>query len=211
MPYTAPPVAVDGTPIASAHVNTLSANSTWFNGLLGSPTAAGQAPISTSTSAATYGLLAAANLVAGAVGTAQLADQTITAAQLEPGAIGAAQLADDVALAVPPSGLGGWFRTAAEIPVGWARETAGDGRFFVGAGSTFSVTFTEATSPGSSWSHQHAVAASLGSASPSTTEANFSPGGATAAHGTHGHSYGASTSDTAWTIPSRGYVAARRA
>jgi len=50
-----------------------------------------------------------------------------------------------------PSGLGGFFATAAGIPAGWTRYTNGDGRLLVGAGTTFSVTFTENTAVGSNW------------------------------------------------------------
>lgn len=54
-----------------------------------------------------------------------------------------------------PSGLIGAFETAAAIATGWARYTAADGRMLVGAGSVFSVTWTEATNYGAAWSHKH--------------------------------------------------------
>lgn len=215
MPYTTPPDAVDGTPVASAHVNTLAANSSWFNGLLGTPMAAGQAPISTSTGAATYGLLTSANLQDNAVGTTQLADASIVSAQIAPGAVDATILASDVVARIPAVGLGAWVRAAADIASGWSRETAGDGRFFVGAGTTFSVTFVEETDYGSSWSHTHpfgtGVGVTVAAGSPATVETNFSPDATgQAAHG-HAHAMSGTTSSTTWTIPSRGYVAVRRA
>lgn len=54
-----------------------------------------------------------------------------------------------------PSGLIASFATAAAIAAGWTRFTSGDGRFLVGAGTTFSQTFTEGASAGSSWAHLH--------------------------------------------------------
>lgn len=58
-----------------------------------------------------------------------------------------------------PSGAGIWTPTAASIPSGYTRYTNLDGRIPVGAGTTFSVTWTENTSPGSSWSHAHGMTA----------------------------------------------------
>ena len=58
-----------------------------------------------------------------------------------------------------PSGLGCWVRSAAEIPAGFVRETTLDGLIPIGAGTSFSQTFVEATSYGSTWQHQHGVAA----------------------------------------------------
>jgi hypothetical protein len=56
-----------------------------------------------------------------------------------------------LAAAGVPSGLGGFFATAAGIAAGWARYTAADGRLLVGAGTTFSQTFTENTAYGANW------------------------------------------------------------
>lgn len=50
-----------------------------------------------------------------------------------------------------PSGLIGGFATAAGIASGWTRYTAADGRLLVGAGTTFSQTFTENTAVGANW------------------------------------------------------------
>jgi hypothetical protein len=212
MPFTTPPTAVDGTPVASAHVNTLSANSSWFNGLLQTPAAAGQVPQATSASAAAYGLLSAANVHDGAVGTAQYADLTIATAQLAAGAVDSTILASDVVARIPPSGLGAWVRLAGDIATGWSRETSGDGRFFVGAGTTFTVTFVEETNSGSSWAHDHPFTASIAAGSPSTVDTNFSPSGTgTAAHINHTHALSGTTNTASWVIPSRGYVAVRRA
>lgn len=78
---------------------------------------------------------------------------------------------------IVPAGLIAAFRTAAAIASGWTRFTDGDGRLLVGAGTTFSVTFTENTAVGASWAHDHAVgsytwggtAPASGSASAGTT------------------------------------------
>ena len=56
-----------------------------------------------------------------------------------------------------PSGLGFWVRKAADIPSGFTRDTSLDGLIPIGAGTTFSQTFTEETSYGSSWQHLHSV------------------------------------------------------
>lgn len=56
-----------------------------------------------------------------------------------------------------PSGLIAAFATAAAIASGWARYTTADGRMLVGAGTTFTVTYTENTAYGSSWAHGHTL------------------------------------------------------
>lgn len=129
-----------------------------------------------------------------------------------------------------PSGLIAAFETAASIPGGWGRYTAADGRMLVGAGSVFSVTWTEATSYGSSWSHTHADAGhSHGSGSLSvtgTTTAESNSGqsagtGTNRADAPHTHGFTASVGGTtnngtavissdAWMIPSRAIVWARK-
>lgn len=65
---------------------------------------------------------------------------------------------------VIPSGLGFWVRAAADIPAGFARDTAFDGVLLVGDGTTFGQTFNAGaslgqagTSYGSSWAHQHGI------------------------------------------------------
>jgi len=61
----------------------------------------------------------------------------------------------DLEVVAFPSGVGGWVRQASEIPSGFARESNLDGRIPVGAGTSFSVTYVEATNYGSAWAHQH--------------------------------------------------------
>jgi hypothetical protein len=63
--------------------------------------------------------------------------------------------------AVVPTGAIVAFDTAAHLTAagaGWTRHTAADGRFLVGAGTSFSQTFTEGTAYGAAWSHTHADA-----------------------------------------------------
>ena len=57
--------------------------------------------------------------------------------------------------ATVPAGLIAAFETAAAIASGWARYSSADGRMLVGAGTTFAVTYTEATDYGASWNHSH--------------------------------------------------------
>lgn len=56
-----------------------------------------------------------------------------------------------LAAAGVPSGMIAAFRTAAAIPAGWSRFNDGNGRMLVGAGATFSQTFTEDTAVGANW------------------------------------------------------------
>lgn len=49
-----------------------------------------------------------------------------------------------------PSGIIAFVPTAAQIPSGWTRYTAGDGRLLAGAGTVFSQTFPENANVGSS-------------------------------------------------------------
>lgn len=135
-----------------------------------------------------------------------------------------------------PSGLVASFRTAAEIAAGWNRETNLDGRMMVGAGTTFTVTFTEGQDYGASWAHIHAScsysASVTGSATGGAEDATAGPTGlnglATAGgvnlpttshtHSLEGVSFAVSasgtatgdSSSTAWAIPSRAYVFARK-
>jgi len=58
-----------------------------------------------------------------------------------------------------PAGMIAAFATAAEIPTGWSRYTAADGRLLVGAGQAIAgeTTFVENNAYGSSWGHRHAA------------------------------------------------------
>lgn len=85
-------------------------------------------------------------------------DYTRTRPRFRDGAGGLTDLAlfTDTVAGFPSGGILA-FETAAEIPSGFVRYTAADGRILVQAGTTFSVTFTEATSYGSSWAHNHGM------------------------------------------------------
>lgn len=55
-----------------------------------------------------------------------------------------------------PAGFGSWAPTAAEIPAGFARYTAANGRLLAQAGSAVSgVTFGEGANGGTAWTHTH--------------------------------------------------------
>jgi hypothetical protein len=56
-----------------------------------------------------------------------------------------------------PAGVIAGAASAASIPAGWVRYSAGDGRLLVGDGTTFSQTFTGSTNYGAAWSHSHAA------------------------------------------------------
>jgi len=113
-----------------------------------------------------------------------------------------------------PSGLIAAFATAAAIASGWARYTALDGRIPVGAGTTFSVTYTEATDYGSAWSHTPlgTIAVTIGAPS-ATHNVDDDAGGDPHATSDHTHSIASQTftgSATSWVIPSRAVVWAQK-
>lgn len=213
--FQTPPTATAGSVIASAHVNLLGSNDSWFSGLLASPTAIGQVPISSGTADAAYGYVGSNSIVGSAIGSLQLGSASVGSVQLASGAVGTAALGAALTPRLPPAGLGGWFRTAAEIASGWTREGSLDGRFAIGVGTLFGGTFDALTDYGASWGHAHTVAtsgsATLAAGSPGTVDTNFSGGGADAATAGHSHAVSATSGSTTWTIPARGYVAARRA
>jgi hypothetical protein len=114
--------------------------------------------------------------------------------------------------------------SAAQIPSGFTRYSALDGRMPVGAGTTFGVTFAEGTSGGSSWAHTHSTPVHQHSGAPmtiggsaaatgSTDQANVSTPGTAFALGGHTHSVSGSvggntandgngtSGPTTWTIP----------
>lgn len=144
MAFTSPPTAVTGAVIESADINVFRDNDNWFNALVPAPTGADQLLRSSSTSAAGFvndgdGSGIDADLLDGQHGS-----YYATAAGLAA-----------VEAAAFPSGVGAWVRKASEIPTGFTRESALDGRIPVGAGTTFTVTYVEETNYGSSWSHGH--------------------------------------------------------
>jgi hypothetical protein len=115
-----------------------------------------------------------------------------------------------------PSGLIGAFETAAAIATGWARYTAADGRMLVGAGTTFSTTFVEATNYGSAWSFTPSGSVTIVIASHSTTRRNANIAfGAGSDNVEDDHSHGITSqtftgASTTWAIPSRAVVWAQK-
>jgi hypothetical protein len=107
--------------------------------------------------------------------------------------------------AAVPTGLIAAFRTAAAIASGWTRFTDGDGRLLVGAGTTFSVTYTQDTAYGSSWAHGHTVSFNTGTST--TPGGSVQSGGAsTADPQNHVHPVSGSTADATWTPVARAVV-----
>lgn len=97
------------------------------------------------------------------------------------------------AIAAVPSGLIAAFATAGAIAAGWTRFTSGNGRFLIGAGTSFSQTFVEGASAGSSWTHLHGTTG--------TTVQSGSGASAAAA---------ANTADATWIPPSFTVVHAQK-
>lgn len=216
MSFTSPPTAVTGAVIESADINVFRDNDNWFNALLPAPSGAGQLLRSSSSSAAGFvndgaGSEIDADLLDGQHGSYYATASGLAA--LEASAF--------------PSGVGAWVRKASEIPTGFTRESALDGRIPVGAGTTFTVTFVEETDYGSSWAHQHTVAAhqhtySGTAGATSNTNGEYTNGGKSAVQVEHTHPYSGTTtlfpsdasptntSSTAWTIPSRAVVWIRK-
>jgi hypothetical protein len=108
-----------------------------------------------------------------------------------------------------PSGLIGAFANAGSIPAGWTRFTAADGRFLVGAGTTFGQTFTEGAGAGSSWAHSH----STGSYSVAVQNAgvgSVSSGSGSSAIAGHAHTFSGTGAETTWIPPCHTVVWARK-
>lgn len=202
-------LGVTGTTTAAAiSATSLTASGTVQGNVLASSVAPGTAPISVSSATKVPSLNV--DKVDGADASATPTANTI------PIADASGKL--DAWVTAPagfPTGYGGWVRQASEIPSGHARETNLDGRIPVGAGTTFSVTYVEATNYGASWSHGHSITGSISVTGPSgTNSAQTATGGGT--HGdatdshTHGLSGGYGVSTDAWTIPSRAVVWIRK-
>jgi hypothetical protein len=168
-------------------------------------------------------------LVGGSMSEAEV-DRIIPA-----GAIDGDRLKDGAVTPVKggvPSGLIAAFDTLAELTAAgatWARYTSGDGRLLIGAGTTFSQTFVEATNPGGNWTPASSVGVTIGSLGASssgiaaTSEGGFLAridGGTTEAPPkTHGHpapsitlsgAPGITGTGTAWLPPSRVVVWGRK-
>lgn len=205
MAFTLPPVAVVGTAVDEDYTNVFRDNDDWFNGLLPAPGAANQIPISSSTSAASWGFADTAQIADGAITGTVVGADAATTAKFATGAVTGDKILPDLALALVGAGTSAWVRKASEIPSGWSRITDLDGRMPVGAGSSFGVTFVEDTAYGSSWSHSHTISDT--SAAP--TEDDLVRGDDhdwPTAPASHTHGLSGSTDTSAWTIPTRGVV-----
>lgn len=209
MPFTTPPDATNGDPIASAHVNTLRDNSIWFNGLLQGPSAAFQVPISEGTSSARYGYLYPDSIQDGALETVKMVDGSVTTAKIANAAITSTELDSAVTARLVPSVLVGWVRKASEIPSGWSRESGLDGRMIVGDDNGVGV-WVALNNYGSSWSHSHTASGTMSAENDTAADLDFFSGGTTAAHPTHSHTMSGSSNSTAWIPPSVAYVAVRK-
>lgn len=108
-----------------------------------------------------------------------------------------------------------WFPTLADLTAAganWVRHTAADGRLLVGAGTTFSQTFVEATNYGANWTPSSGltVSAIAVDVTGQTTVVNT---GATTTVSTATHPHPAPTlngSGTAWLPPMRAGIYGRR-
>ena len=101
-----------------------------------------------------------------------------------------------------PSGLIAAFATAAAIPSGWSRYSAADGRILIGAGTTFSQTFTENSNAGSSsWAHGHTMLFESGTNNPAG--GSVASGAGSTAIPTHSHTVNGNTNDATWIPPTR--------
>jgi hypothetical protein len=203
--------------------------------------------VATGQTSAAFAQITASGLASDAVTTAKILDANVTAAKIADSAVTEAKLdaldspADNELLTYDnASGRLEWqaasarlgtsfptggiiaFPTNASIASGFTRVTAMNGRLAVGAGTVFSVTWTEDTDYGSSWSHNHASTGltASGAATDSATTAAAQLAfdgteGVSAADDGHTHPAGAitmggSVANAAWTIPSYAVVWAKK-
>lgn len=244
MTWTTPFTAVTGQIMMADDWNESARdNLLHLRALTGDPGGVDELLVSSSTTAAAFGhpvadTVLTAGSVTGTSGTSAIGtgvikgdrfaagsfDSTAVGNAFATGAISQALLATAVQNKLIFAGVVGLVRTAAEIATGWSRETALDGRFMIGAGSSFALTFNEATDYGSSWSHSHDLGGhthsfTVSSGSPDATQTDMPgpPPAVNSASTSHTHS-GSGTSggpdvgssSTAWQIPGRGYVFCRR-
>lgn len=212
MAWATPATAITLAVVEAAHRNILRDNQFHFNALSPAPGAADYVLQLTSASAGTWNKLISDSFVAGAFLTAKIADDNVTTDKFADFAVTETQLDSAVTAYLVPSGLVEMVRTAAEIPTGWSRETALDGRYIVHDGTTFSTTFVEETDYGTDDAHDHGTS-TFASSTPSATVPNIdtvTPPDDSAAHQTHTHTVSLVVSSAAWTIPSRAYVFVRK-
>lgn len=216
MTFTSPFTAVTGAVITAAGWNTSGRdNLSHLRAILPDPGAANKVLVSTSASAAAFALLLPDNMDSV---DSPADDEVLTydsgTGQFEWQAVSGL-------LTSVPSGMGAWVPTAAAIPSGFTRYSSLDGRIPVGAGTTFSVTFTENTNYGSSWQHDHTIGHThtySGTTGASQGGTGYDEDEAGNGHNTrdqdHNHQFSGTTSDSnnpntggaSWVIPSRAVV-----
>src|SRR5678816_2836518 len=159
-----PPIVATGDFVTATLWNTyVRANGLHLRGLVPDASSASDVLTASSSTAGVWQKLLTAHIQDFAITTAKLQDLSVTVdkignlavttGKIANATVTAAKLASDVAIV--PAHLIAGFEHNSDIPAGWSRYTPMDGRLAVGAGSSFSVTFNEGNSYGSSWSHQH--------------------------------------------------------
>lgn len=213
MSWTQPATAISGAVVEAVHRNILRDNQLWFNALVPVPASSGLVPSLDSATGGTFKQLDGHSFAAGAITTATLDSGAATTAKIADGAVTAQKFSSAAAQRLVPAGLVQMVRLASEIASGWARESALDGRYPVGDGTTFSTTFVEETSYGTDDAHEHSGSSVVTSGAADNTAPNLSeisPAQATRATGTHTHQTTITVSAAAWTIPSHAYVYTRK-
>jgi hypothetical protein len=106
-------------------------------------------------------------------------------------------------LSLVPTGLIAAFATAS-LPNGWSRYGAADGRFLIGAGTTYGQSFTENNPAGAgSWTHNHGFG-SYAVGAPTPTGGAVQSGGASSANpNNHTHAFSGTGGDNTWIPPCR--------
>lgn len=198
MAWTSPVQPISGTVITVAWAtSTIVDNLNWLRALTGGadPPAANRIIRSTSTSATTWDQVTTDCIANSAVTNDKIAGDTITESKLVNGTIIESKLNSAVTAKLVPSGLIAAFRTAGAIASGWSRFTDGDGRILIGAGTTFSQTFTENQAAGTgNW-----TPISGGSTSGPSETFPVAGGSTQVASGAHTHTISATT----WIPPVR--------
>jgi hypothetical protein len=134
-------------------------------------------------------------------------------------------------IVVPPNVVVGWDDLAANIPAGWTRFTAADGRLLIGDGTSLGVAWTLGTNYGTSWSHDHVTSSVTASSTFSGTGGTTAASGATqqsnvttpnpaVSLGTHQHTFtpagtvattlSGNVGDTSWQPAMRGIIWIKR-
>lgn len=207
--FTTPPSASVGGTVTVNYTNVFRDNDNWFNQLLPAPTGTFQVPISSSGTVAAWGLANTSQIADGAITETILATGAVTGPKIAAGAVTEAKLAPAVAGGLSVTGMVAWVRQISEIPSGWTRETNLNGRYPVGAGQTFGVTFVEATDYGSALSHNHTISDTSDATGSIQPDLKNDTGGWPASNSSHTHALSGATNLTSWQIPSRGVVYVR--